>query len=102
MGIERSSSGTRFRDFSPSSTSSGTPMVRSGSSAHVARRRPNGKPMAKKGKHEEPSKASLREIPEIDFATAKSLGRGLFAKSIRERMRYLPIERELFDRLGGM
>ena len=57
--------------------------------------------MTKKRKHEEPSKASLREIPEVDFATAKFLGRGLYAKRMRERMRYLPIERELFDRLGG-
>ena len=57
--------------------------------------------MAKKRKHEEPSRASLREIPEIDFSTAKLLGRGIYAKRMRERMRYLPIERELFDRLGG-
>jgi len=52
-------------------------------------------------KHEEPSKASLREIPEIDFSKAKFLGRGLFAKKMREKMRYMPIDRELFDRLGG-
>ena len=82
-------------------TSNWKPMVHFASSAHAARPRRNGGPMAKNRKHEEPSKASLREIPEIDFATARFLGRGLHAKRMRQRMRYMPIERELFDRLGG-
>ena len=55
----------------------------------------------KSRKPQEPSQASLRDIPEIDLAKAKFLGRGLHAKRIRERMRYLPIERALFDQLGG-
>lgn len=57
--------------------------------------------MKKTRKHEEPSKASLKEMPEIDFSTAKVLGRGLYAKRMRESMRYVPVERELFERLGG-
>jgi hypothetical protein len=57
--------------------------------------------MKKSRKNEGPSKASLREIPEIDFSKAKFLGRGLYAKRMRERMRYVPLDRALFERLGG-
>jgi DNA-binding XRE family transcriptional regulator len=35
--------------------------------------------MANKAKHKEPTTESLRELPELDFSTAKVLGRGLKA-----------------------
>ena len=57
--------------------------------------------MKKDRKHDEPSKASLRDMLEIDFSKAKFLGRGLYAKRVREAVRYVPVDTALFDPLGG-
>ena len=44
---------------------------RSGSSARVGQPRTRGDTMKKARSHEEPSRAALREMPEVDFRTAK-------------------------------
>ncbi len=49
----------------------------------------------------EPSKASLREMPEIDFSKARVLGRGLHAAKARRSFASVLIERKLFDKFGS-
>ena len=67
-----SSSACRPAGASCSSCTRSSTMKPSGSSAPVGLRRTSGGGMKKKvTRHREPSKASLREIPEVDFARAK-------------------------------
>ena len=50
----------------------------------------------------EPSKAALREMPEIDDGTHRFLGRGLLVEKARRSFATFLIERETVDRLGGV
>jgi hypothetical protein len=52
-------------------------------------------------KRTEPSKRSLREIPEIDFATAKRLPRGKYAEKARRSFAVAIVESALFARFGS-
>jgi uncharacterized DUF497 family protein len=65
-----------------------------------ARRATNasGQPMPKTT---EPSKRSLREIPEIVFATAKRLRRGKYAEKARRSFAVVIVEPALFARFGS-
>ena len=49
-------------------------------------------------KKTEPSKRSLREIPGIDFATAKRLPRGKYAEKARRSFAVAIVEQALFSR----
>ena len=49
----------------------------------------------------EPSKASLRAMPEIDPAHLRLLGRGLHRDKALRSFATLLIEREVVDKLGG-
>jgi hypothetical protein len=49
----------------------------------------------------EPSKRSLRDIPEIDFATAKRLRRGKYADKARRSFAVAIVEPALFARFGS-
>ena len=49
----------------------------------------------------EPSKRPLREIPEIDFATAKRLRRGKYADKARRSFAVAIVEPALFARFGS-
>jgi hypothetical protein len=52
-------------------------------------------------KRTEPSKRSLREIPEVDFATAKRLARGKYADKARRSFAVAIVEPEVFARFGS-
>jgi hypothetical protein len=52
-------------------------------------------------KETEPSKRSLREIPEIDFSKAKRLPRGKYAAKARRSFAVAIVEPELFARFGS-
>lgn len=52
-------------------------------------------------KNREPSKASLRDIPELDATEARVLGRGLHAEKARRAFATLLIEKDVVDKLGG-
>jgi hypothetical protein len=49
----------------------------------------------------EPSKRSLREMPEVDFATAKRLPRGKYAEKARRSFAIAFLEPALFARFGS-
>jgi hypothetical protein len=52
-------------------------------------------------KETEPSKRSLREIPEVDFSKAKRLPRGKYAAKARRSFAVAIVEPELFARFGS-
>ena len=49
----------------------------------------------------EPSKRSLREIPEVDFATARRLPRGMYAARARRSFAVAIVEPALYARFGS-
>jgi hypothetical protein len=49
----------------------------------------------------EPTKRSLREIPEVDFSTAKRLPRGKYAEKARRSFAVAIVEQKLFARFGS-
>jgi hypothetical protein len=49
----------------------------------------------------EPTKRSLREIPEVDFSKAKRLPRGKYAEKARRSFAVAIVELELFARFGS-
>jgi hypothetical protein len=49
----------------------------------------------------EPSKRSLRDIPEVDLATAKRLVRGKYAERARRSFGVAILDAELFARFGS-
>jgi len=52
-------------------------------------------------KKTEPSKRSLREIPEVDFAAMKRLPRGRYAEKARRSFAVALVEPALFARFGS-
>ena len=52
-------------------------------------------------KETEPTKRSLREIPEVDFSKAKRLPRGKYAEKARRSFAVAIVEPELFARFGS-
>jgi hypothetical protein len=52
-------------------------------------------------KETEPTKRSLREIPEVDFSKAKRLPRGKYAEKARRTFAIAIVEPELFARFGS-
>ena len=52
-------------------------------------------------KKTEPSKRSLREIPEVDFGTARQLPRGKYAAKARRSFEVALVEPELFAHFGS-
>ncbi len=52
-------------------------------------------------KTSEPSKASLREIPEIDLSKVRVLGRGRHVERARRSFDTVLVERRVLDTLGG-
>jgi hypothetical protein len=52
-------------------------------------------------KRTDPSRRSLREIPEVDFATAKRLPRGKYAEKARRSFAVAIVEPEVFARFGS-
>jgi len=49
----------------------------------------------------EPSKASLREIPEVDLSSAVVLGRGRHVAKARRSFESLVVDRKVLEVLGG-
>jgi hypothetical protein len=49
----------------------------------------------------DPSKASLRVMPEVDPARQRFLGRGLHRERARRSFATLLVERDVLERLGG-
>jgi hypothetical protein len=49
----------------------------------------------------EPSRASLREIPEVDLASALALGRGRHVEKARRSFDTLVVDRNVLKVLGG-
>jgi hypothetical protein len=49
----------------------------------------------------EPSKRSLRAVPEVDFSKAKRLPRGKYAEKARRSFAVTIVESELFARFGS-
>jgi hypothetical protein len=52
-------------------------------------------------KETEPTKRSLREIPELDFSKAKRLPRGKYAAKARRSFAVAIVEPDLFARFGS-
>jgi hypothetical protein len=52
-------------------------------------------------KETEPTKRSLREIPEVDFSKAKRLPRGKYAAKARRSFAVALVEPDLFARFGS-
>lgn len=52
-------------------------------------------------KKTEPSKSSLREIPEVDFATVRRLPRGKYAAKARRSFAVALVEPEIFAHFGS-
>jgi hypothetical protein len=52
-------------------------------------------------KRTEPSKRSLRDIPEVDFATAIRMGRGKYAEKARRSFAVALVEPAVFARFGS-
>jgi hypothetical protein len=52
-------------------------------------------------KDTEPTKRSLREIPEVDFSKAKRLPRGKYAAKARRSFAVAIVEPDLFARFGS-
>jgi hypothetical protein len=52
-------------------------------------------------KSAEPSRASLREIPELDLSKVKVLGRGRHVARARRSFDTLIVDRKVLDALGG-
>jgi len=83
---------------SSSSSRSASRAVSSGSSVPDEPRSANGEPMPKET---EPTKRSLREIPEVDFSKAKRLPRGKYAEKARRSFAVAIVEPKLFARFGS-
>jgi len=49
----------------------------------------------------EPSRASLREIPEIDLSSARVLGRGRLVEKARRSFDSLIVDKRVLKALGG-
>jgi hypothetical protein len=49
----------------------------------------------------EPSRASLREIPEVDFSSARVLGRGRHVEKARRSFETLVVDKKVISALGG-
>ena len=52
-------------------------------------------------KKSEPTKRSLREIPEVDFGTTRQLPRGKYAAKARRSFEVALVEPELFAHFGS-
>ena len=52
-------------------------------------------------KSREPSRASLREIPEVDLSSARVLGRGRHVERARRSFDTLVIDKRVLKALGG-
>jgi hypothetical protein len=52
-------------------------------------------------KNSEPSRASLREIPEIDLSSARVLGRGRHVERARRSFDTLVVDKRVLNILGG-
>ena len=50
---------------------------------------------------DEPSKASLREMPEIDFSKQRPVSRGRHAAKARRSLEILVIDKKVSEALGG-
>lgn len=67
----------------------------------ISARRANKREREPMPNETEPSKRSLRDIPEIDFATAKRLSRGKYAEKARRSFAVAIVEPALFARFGS-
>jgi hypothetical protein len=52
-------------------------------------------------KSDEPSKASLAEMPEVDFSRLRQLSRGKYAERARRSLEILAIDKKVVAALGG-
>ena len=52
-------------------------------------------------KSDEPSKASLAEMPEVDFSRLGKLSRGKYAQRARRSLEVIVLDKKLVARLGG-
>jgi hypothetical protein len=52
-------------------------------------------------KTDEPSKASLAEMPEVDFSRLGKLSRGRYAERARRSLEVLVLDKKLVAALGG-
>ncbi len=52
-------------------------------------------------KTDEPSKASLAEMPEVDFSRFTKLSRGRYAERARRSLEVLVLDKKLVAALGG-
>jgi hypothetical protein len=50
---------------------------------------------------DEPSKASLEEMPEIDFSKMKVIGRGRHYERARRSLEVIVLDKKLVKKLGG-
>lgn len=55
----------------------------------------------KKASQREPSKASLKEMPDMTGPRFRPLGRGLYAERARRSFGSVLVDRAVLDRLGG-
>jgi hypothetical protein len=52
-------------------------------------------------KTDEPSKASLAEMPEVDFSRLGKLSRGKYAERARRSLEVIVVDKKLVKALGG-
>jgi hypothetical protein len=52
-------------------------------------------------KSDEPSRASLAEMPEVDFTKVGKLSRGKYAERARRSLEVLTLDKKLVTSLGG-
>ena len=52
-------------------------------------------------KSREPSKASLAEMPEVDFSKLEALSRGKYAERARRSIEILALDKKVVTALGG-
>jgi hypothetical protein len=52
-------------------------------------------------KNSEPSRASLAEMPEVDFSKVRTLSRGKYAERARRSLEILALDKKLVTALGG-
>ncbi len=50
---------------------------------------------------DEPSKASLEEMPELDLSRVRVLGRGRHVGRVRRSVEFLALDKKLVKKLGG-
>jgi hypothetical protein len=55
----------------------------------------------KSTKSDEPSKASLAEMPEVDFSRLGKLSRGKYAERARRSLEVIVLDKKLVATLGG-